>query len=230
MTYREKRERKADRLREWADKREDKAATSFEQSRAIGGMIPFGQPILVGHHSEKRHRRAIDRIDSAMRAGVENSAKADDMRSRADNIERAADQAIYNDDHDATERLAEKIATLETRRNRIKAYNKTCKAGQPHGDLAILDEAEQRELLSSIRAVPYQCKNGRMPSYRLTNLGATIRNAQKRLESLSAPERPRMLTARYAGECRKCGTAIDQGETIAYYKRSREVECEGCAS
>jgi hypothetical protein len=34
-------------------------------------MIPFGQPILVGHHSEGRARRDQGRIESGMRAGVE---------------------------------------------------------------------------------------------------------------------------------------------------------------
>lgn len=229
-TTRAKREAKAERLREWAEQREQKATASYERSREIGDRIPFGQPILVGHHSEKGHRRDISRIDSAMRVSVENSAKADNMRSRADNIERQARAAIYSDDHDATEQLAAKIAKLESRRDRIKAYNKTCKPGQPHGDLSLLTEAEQREHLATMRAVPYQCKNGRIPSYALTNMGATIRSAQKRLESLSAPERPRMLTARYEGECRKCGAATEPGDTIAYYKRSREVECESCTA
>ena len=28
--------------------------------------IPMGQPILVGHHSEKRHRNVLDRIDKKL--------------------------------------------------------------------------------------------------------------------------------------------------------------------
>lgn len=229
-TTREKREAKAERLREWAEKRDAKASAAYDRSREIGDMIPFGQPILVRHHSEGRHRRDIDRIDSAMRSSVENGAKADEMRERAENIERQARNAIYSDDHDATDQLAAKVAKLEAKRDRIKSYNKTCKAGQDHGDLSILTEAEARDHLSTIRAVPYQCKNGRIPSYALTNLGATIRTAQKRLESLSKPERPRMLTARYEGECRKCGDVTEKGDTIAYYRRTREVECATCAS
>jgi hypothetical protein len=218
MTRRERLERKAERLNEWADKRDAKASAAYEQSREIAERIPFGQPILVGHHSERGHRADIGRIDGAMR------------RSRAENIERAAKNAIYSDDPDAVEQLTAKIARLEARRERIKAYNRTCKAGQEHGDLSILAEPEARDLLSTMRAVPYQCKNGRFPSYALTNLGGTIRTAQKRLAQLSAPERARTLTAKYRGECRSCGTATEPGDTIAYYRRSREVECASCAS
>ena len=29
------------------------------------------QPILVGHHSEKRHRAALDKVDTNMRKGIE---------------------------------------------------------------------------------------------------------------------------------------------------------------
>lgn len=57
MTYRDRREAKADRLREWAEKREAKAAAAFDSAATLSDAIPFGQPILVGHHSEKRARR-----------------------------------------------------------------------------------------------------------------------------------------------------------------------------
>jgi Spy/CpxP family protein refolding chaperone len=71
MTYRERRLRKAERLRGWAAKRTAKSAAAFESARVVADGIPMGQPILVGHHSERRHRRDIARIDSGMRNGVE---------------------------------------------------------------------------------------------------------------------------------------------------------------
>lgn len=71
MTYRERREARAEKLREWAAKRDAKSAAGFQAARTVADGIPLGQPILVGHHSEKRHRRDIARIDSGMRAGAE---------------------------------------------------------------------------------------------------------------------------------------------------------------
>lgn len=45
MTYRERRLAKAERLREWADKREEKADAAYSTAHNIGSQIPFGQPI-----------------------------------------------------------------------------------------------------------------------------------------------------------------------------------------
>jgi hypothetical protein len=70
MTYRERRERRANRLREWADKRNVRAEAATEQARQLADLIPFGQPILAGHHSEARDRRTRDRIGNGFRAGV----------------------------------------------------------------------------------------------------------------------------------------------------------------
>jgi hypothetical protein len=131
MTYREKRERKADRLREWAESRDAKADAARGAAERIMDAIPPGQPILTGHHSEKRHRRSIARLDGAMRSSAQHAEKADVMRRRADNIEAAARRAIYSDDADAVERLRERVAELEAQRERINRYNATCRRGRP---------------------------------------------------------------------------------------------------
>src|SRR4051794_16171173 len=123
MTYRERRERKAERLREWAESRDRKAEQARGTADGIRAAIPPGQPILVGHHSEGRHRRDLARLDRAMGATVEHSAKADEMRRRADRIEAAAGHAIYSDDEDAAERLRERVAELERLRESMKARN-----------------------------------------------------------------------------------------------------------
>jgi hypothetical protein len=60
---------KAQRLATEADVR-------FGRAKAIGDMIPFGQPILVGHHSEARHRRDLAKIDTNMRKGIEAHSEA----------------------------------------------------------------------------------------------------------------------------------------------------------
>ena len=192
-TYRERREARADRLRGWADKRDAKAAGAFATADSIAERFPFGQPILVGHHSEARARRDQGRIVPTMRRGIEHNAKAEAMRQRADNIERAAARAIYSDDPDAADALGAKIATLEAKRDRYKAYNASCRAAarldpeSKTGDLSLLDDAQRADLLNLARVCPYQLdKNGQFPSYATTNLGATINAARKRLERLEA--------------------------------------------
>jgi hypothetical protein len=61
----EKAKAKAARRLEWAEAREKRATTAYEKASGIISMIPFGQPILVGHHSEKRARRDRDRMNAA---------------------------------------------------------------------------------------------------------------------------------------------------------------------
>lgn len=61
----ERAEARADRLEERAEKKSGEAAAAWEAGRRIADGIPMGQPILVGHHSERRHRRDIERIHSS---------------------------------------------------------------------------------------------------------------------------------------------------------------------
>ena len=184
MTYRERRAAKADRLREWADKRDVKGDTARTAADRTADMIPFGQPILTGHHSEKGDRNRRGRMRSNYDKAYEHSSKAADFRRRADGIEAAADNAIYSDDTDAADRLVERIAEREAERDRIKAFNATVrKAGQFTKDaFELLDKKQQASYLSIVNHAPYQLgKGGTFPGYVLSNLGATIRKDKNRL-------------------------------------------------
>lgn len=217
MTYRERRERKAERLREWAEKRDAKADAAYAGVQSITERIPFGQPILVGHHSERGARADQRRIERGMDAFCENARKASEMRSRADNIEAQAKHAIYSDDPDAPERLCEKIAKLEAQRDAMKARN---------AEFRKTHRAELREMsaFQRDRAMPH-------PGYELTNLGATIRTTRKRLEQIEAgatrQAADRIISARFAGACADCGATIERGQTIRY-SRAAGARCESC--
>ena len=187
MTYRERRERRAERLREWAEKREQRSTQAFTTAHTIADGIPFGQPILVGHHSEGRHRRDAERIENNMRRGIEDSRKAADMESRADTIEAQLDRSIYFDDEDAIDRLRERIADLEAQRDRIKAYNATCRKGAP--DLSLLDAKQQGEIATILRVVPYQSKGGAFPAYALSGINGNIARNKKRIEEIEWREK-----------------------------------------
>jgi hypothetical protein len=184
-TYRERREARAARLREWATKREQRAEQAAGSVDAITSIIPPGQPILLGHHSQKRAERDQARIQRGMRNLIDHSDKAREFSGRADNIESAAEHAIYSDDADAIPRLRERIAELESERATIKAHNAACRKGT--ADPATLPPRLARELASSIRVwgkESRQCAGGRFPSYFLTNLGGNINRNKKRLAEL----------------------------------------------
>lgn len=69
-TLSERAEERAEKFAEFSGKRSSEAESAQASSSAIAGRIPFGQPILVGHHSEGRARRDAQRIDDGMRRAV----------------------------------------------------------------------------------------------------------------------------------------------------------------
>lgn len=54
--FEEKRARRVERLRELSEKNKTQASSLYNQARQMSSVIPFGQPILVGHHSENSDR------------------------------------------------------------------------------------------------------------------------------------------------------------------------------
>jgi hypothetical protein len=190
MTRRERLERRQARRLEWAASRDRKARAAFASASAIADNIPLGQPILVGHHSERHARRDQERIVSGMSRGVESSNMADHHRSKADGIERQLETSIFSDDPDAPERLRERIAALEAERVRMKTINAAVRAG-PGWSSRIdppLTDNEKHELESVARFQPYYCTpNGPVfPPYALQNIGGNIARLKKRLAHVDA--------------------------------------------
>lgn len=69
------------------DKAERKSAVAGElinRARDMASIIPFGQPILVGHHSERRDRNYRGRIDRTFERGFEAHNEAADAERKAE--------------------------------------------------------------------------------------------------------------------------------------------------
>lgn len=188
MTRRERLERKAELRREWAEKRKDRAATSFNAARAATEHIPMGQPILIGHHSEGRHRAAIARSDRAMRAGCENADMAAHHARKAEGIERQLERCVFSDDPDAVESLQAKIDRAEKLQETMTAANKIVRR-KPKNEstpekmaelVAIgLTETQARQLFVPDFA-------GRIGFHELTNNNANIRRMKERVKIIEA--------------------------------------------
>lgn len=61
---------RAERFEGYGQSRADEAAQAHKAVESICEHIPLGQPILVGHHSERHARRDAERIESTMRRAV----------------------------------------------------------------------------------------------------------------------------------------------------------------
>jgi phospholipid N-methyltransferase len=66
----ERAEERADRFEGYREKRAEEADQARAAVSAIADCIPLGQPILVGHHSERRARKDAERIENGMRRAV----------------------------------------------------------------------------------------------------------------------------------------------------------------
>jgi hypothetical protein len=131
----------------------------------------------VGHHSERRHRRDIERIDSNIGKSVEYTKKADYYESKVEAIE--SNKAIQSDDPDAIDKLGLKVETLEKIREVMKKINAYYKKNKKLPD--DITEKMRREItwkLANNYDQPY-------PVFELTNLSARIRTAKKRTEVIA---------------------------------------------
>jgi hypothetical protein len=81
---------RAERMSAKAEKLEARAEAHRGAADRISANIPFGQPILVGHHSEGRARRDAERIRSNIDKSLEYAAGAQVAQATADRAERTA--------------------------------------------------------------------------------------------------------------------------------------------
>src|SRR5688572_639989 len=66
----ERQEARAERFEGYHERRSQDAEQARRGVAAIADNIPLGQPILVGHHSERRARKDAQRIEDGMRKTI----------------------------------------------------------------------------------------------------------------------------------------------------------------
>jgi protein-L-isoaspartate O-methyltransferase len=66
----ERAEDRADRFSDYSNRRQREADMAHNAVAAIADNIPLGQPIIVGHHSERRARKDAERIQTGMRKAI----------------------------------------------------------------------------------------------------------------------------------------------------------------
>ncbi|MDD5240045.1 MAG: DUF3560 domain-containing protein [Candidatus Nanoarchaeia archaeon] len=75
---------KAEHAAEMAAKHEQESDRRYEERRKIMDNIPFGQPILVGHHSEKHHRSDLHKAEKHFEKSVEEHQIAKEYADKAE--------------------------------------------------------------------------------------------------------------------------------------------------
>lgn len=202
-TRRARLEAKMERRTAWAGKAAGRSASRLARARSIGDGIPFGQPILVGHHSERRSRADAERIHSNMGKAVEESRLAEHHEQRAAGIASQLERSVFSDDENAIEALELRIAQREATVAQRKAVNAAFKKakGEPPARFAALVTSglmTQAEALSVAGTMASMRYDRPFPSYSLTNLNANIRRDRERIAELKLRQ-ARTETARAQG-------------------------------
>jgi hypothetical protein len=175
-SFESRRAARKDRQAARAKRLQAEADILFRSARQSIEGIPPGQPILVGHHSEKRHRRDLARHDTRMRKGVETQKRAEEAARRA----ATESTAISSDDPEAPDKIRERIAELEANQQRMVAANKLVRKKDRVGLAAMGFSPKVIDGLLS----PDQLGRYGFPGYMLTNNNGNIRRLKERLIEL----------------------------------------------
>ena len=176
--YEQKRQDKADRLKAAAERTRQESDRLYDNAHKMAKAIPFGQPILVGHYSEKRDRNYRGKIENGFRKSFELSDKAEELEERAKAIEN--NNAIFSDDPDAVEKIEQKIERLEQRQKLMVSANRLVRKSDREG-LAALGFSEQ----AIEKLFTPDCFGGLgFASYALTNNSANIRRLKQRAKDI----------------------------------------------
>jgi hypothetical protein len=125
--YEERKEHRINRYKEQAQKAGNEFDALFAKAHNAASAIPFGQPILVGHHSEGADRSYWGRIETTHRKSFEAAEKAAYYQDKAETA--VTNNAISGDNPDAVNLYREKLAKLETAQEQMKAVNKAFSKG-----------------------------------------------------------------------------------------------------
>ena len=188
--YARRQESREQRLRKRAENLERKSEEAYASAMGELPDVPVGQPILLGHHSERKHRRALERHDARMRRSVENARDAEKCRESADAV---GTGGISTVDPEALEKLRAQLQEFEAEHKKRKTVNRIIRKNLPITDCAavahqivsagLLDEDEAREILGM--DAPSRGEIG-YPEYMGRNANANIRRLKQRIAGIEA--------------------------------------------
>jgi len=113
---------KAERYNKWAESANKRSEQYYIASNEGSDFLSLGEPIKVGHHSEKRHRALIDRNWERMSKSVAESEKAEHHESKAQYWERKA--------KDINLSMPESVEYYEYKVETAKEYHEGVKSGK----------------------------------------------------------------------------------------------------
>lgn len=182
--WQERQEERRDRYLARAEKAREEGNAAQQRANAMLGAIPLGQPILVGHHSERRHRNTLDKADRLYRkAFVECGGKADHYENKAEGVGQGG---ISSDDPEAQRKLLKQLQNRIQSQELMKACNVAIRKNKTRDTQleAVMklgwSESDAMELLKGDF-----CGRVGFASYSLQNNNAQITRLKSRIAELA---------------------------------------------
>ncbi|MDR2275379.1 MAG: DUF3560 domain-containing protein [Sphingobacterium sp.] len=181
--FEERRQRRLEHAKNMAVRADKESEALYNEASKMASAIPFGQPILVGHHSERRDRNYRDKIHNKYGKAFKTMDKADYYRNKADSIE--ANDNIYDDDPEALQKLEARLTLLKDLQDFMKSANRCLKKNDKKAFLKLPNTSEKTwDLLNT----PNVMGDIGFAGYKLTNNNANIRRITQRIEKLKRIE------------------------------------------
>jgi hypothetical protein len=152
----------------------------FARAQEMGSAIPFGQPILVGHHSEKSDRAFRNRLGKQYEKSFEAQKKADYYANKAQSVGTAGISGL---DPDAKYKVYEKLNNREKLQEKMQLANHIYRSTPDAEERArkLKEAGFSEKAISAIQ----QANGVPFASYQITNNSAEIRRLKERMNTMS---------------------------------------------
>lgn len=140
---------RAEALTEKAERKAADAEAAYQSARQAGDALPEGgEPIKVGHHSERRHRKAMETAHNRMGKAVAASIAADRVAHRSETAQKATERRY------STSRVANRIQHIKTDLRAVKRdlEGRTIGAGSPYAEVIPPASGSRKERLEARKA------------------------------------------------------------------------------
>lgn len=176
--YEAKQEARRARLEARAERLRREGQSRIDRARDMASVIPFGQPILIGHHSEGRDRNYRSKIRNNFEKGFQALEAADQVASRAASVGLGG---ISSDDPKSVAQLTEQLNKRKASQERMTQTNKLVRKKDTAGLIAMGHHAAtvNRWVSSPIYGNKFAAY-----TYELSNNSANIRRIERRIAEL----------------------------------------------
>ena len=170
--FEQRKQNKIEKAQQLAEKNKKLSESLNKEATKMASAIPFGQPILIGHHSEKGDRNYRNRIHNKFGQSFKAQEKSDYYSNKAATI--AANTAVSSDDPTAIQKLEKELESLIANQNFMKAANVCLRKD---------DKESFLQLKGGTEALWNEIKTNRwgLFTFELSNNNANIRRIKDRI-------------------------------------------------